>query len=289
MNLPKCILLFIFSFTFNVLAEKHDCFPDKRAFKSGFAGQELVTEAQSSDILSRLSALFSQDVAARGGRLDIQELDTDQFDAFADETPDGDFQVRLTKGVRFQENMSVDGYTLIACHEIGHHIGGFPIFTDAVMSVEGEADYFGNLKCMRRYLASLAPNELFNSPAPSLNLIARCTQKFSNATDIRVCARSLQASVDLGEVLDVMSGLKVVPGRLDTPDSSVVSETFEDHPATQCRVDIYRAGALCEVSFREAISRTDPDVGVCNAKVDPAEQRPRCFFAPPQGLILSSN
>jgi len=289
MNLPKCILAFFFCFALNVHAEKHHCFPSHRPFNSAFVGQELVTEAQSQEVIGRLSALYAQDVAALGGRLDIAELETMRFDAFANQMPNGDFQVRLTKAVRFQQEMSLDGYTLIACHEIGHHVGGVPLFTNGTMSVEGEADYFGNLKCMRRYLESLPANELFAAPAPSLDLIARCTKKFSNSTEIQVCARSLQASVDLGRVLDVMSGVAIQPGRLDTPDTSVVSVTFEDHPATQCRVDIYRAGALCQVSLREPVSRMDPNVGVCTQQIDPAQQRPRCFYSPPEGLILSSN
>lgn len=289
MNLPKCILALVFCSAFSVQAEKHHCFPSAKPFMSGFVGQELVTEDQSREVIQRLSTLYAQDVAALGGRLDIAELDTMRFDAFANQMPNGDFQVRLTKAVRFQQEMSLDGYTLIACHEIGHHVGGAPLFTNGQMSVEGEADYFGNLKCMRRYLESLPASELFAGPKPSLDLVARCAKKFSNSTEVQVCARSLQASIDLGRVLDVMSGVAIQPNRLDTPDTSVVSETFEDHPATQCRVDTYRAGALCEVSLREPISRTDPNAGVCNQRIDPAQQRPRCFYAPPENLILTSN
>lgn len=289
MNLPKCILALALSYAFTVQAEKHHCFPSRKPFMPGFVGQELVSQAQARDVMQKLSQLYSQDVAALGGRLDIAELDSMQFDAFANQMPNGEFRVRLSKAVRFQQEMSLDGYTLIACHEIGHHVGGAPLFTGGQMSIEGQADYFGNLKCMRRYLESLPPTELFSGPKPALDLVARCTRKFSNTNEIQVCARSLQASLDLGRVLDVMSGVSIQLGRLDTPDTSVVSVTFEDHPATQCRVDTYRAGALCQVNESDPVSRINPNLGVCTQVLDSSEQRPRCFYAPEEALILTAN
>src|SRR5438552_2918742 len=111
MKLPYFILLLILSFSLNVQAETHHCFPNNRAFSPGLVGTELVSETQSRDIFRQLLALYSQDVAAQGGRLDIAEIDTMEFDAFANQTIDGDFLVRMTKGVRFQQEMTVDGYT----------------------------------------------------------------------------------------------------------------------------------------------------------------------------------
>jgi hypothetical protein len=38
-----------------------------------------------------------------------------------------------------------------------------------------------------------------------------------------------------------------------TPDTSTVSTTNHRHPAAQCRLDTYTAGALCGVEFNDAI------------------------------------
>jgi hypothetical protein len=53
------------------------------------------------------------------------------------------------------------------------------------------------------------------------------------------------------------------------------------HPATQCRLDTYFEGALCEKSPMEPMSNTDFHGGSCTqdqgARIG---YRPRCWFAP---------
>jgi hypothetical protein len=50
----------------------------------------------------------------------------------------------------------------------------------------------------------------------------------------------------------------------NTPDKSKVSSTNEDHPAAQCRLDTYFAGAVCNVDWKIENSQTDANVGTCS-------------------------
>lgn len=44
---------------------------------------------------------------------------------------------------------TVAEYALVACHELGHSLGGFPYYTGENLSVEGQADRWGAMRCMK--------------------------------------------------------------------------------------------------------------------------------------------
>ena len=56
-------------------------------------------------------------------------------------------------------------------------------------------------------------------------------------------------------------------------------KTYEDHPETQCRLDTYFAGALCNKDYREDVSQTEEVKGTCHASLgDRVGVRPACWF-----------
>ena len=67
----------------------------------------------------------------------------------------------------------------------------------------------------------------------------------------------------------------------DSHDSSVVTKTYERHPAAQCRLDTYMSGDICKVSDSVDVSDRDPDVGVCRNTADEEYgARSRCWYKP---------
>ena len=141
--------------------------------------------------------------------------------------------------------MTIDGYTLVACHELGHHLGGAPLFSGQDWaSVEGEADYFATTKCVKAM--------------------------WGHASKARMDA----ASQVLANTLARLEGSK--NPKASTPDRSVVTSTFEDHPAAQCRLDTYLAGVKCNAQGE--FSMTDSRVGACDDGTVGA--RPHCWFKP---------
>ena len=102
------------------------------------------------------------------------------------------------------------------CHELGHHFGGAPMFSDSYewSSCEGQADFWlGNLECLRKYWG-------------------------------------LDYSKDQGlkDSLSYLANLARVTGEsapsLNSADLSIVIKTNCGHPSTQCRLDTIRHSIL---------------------------------------------
>ena len=56
--------------------------------------------------------------------------------------------------------------------------------------------------------------------------------------------------------------------KFDTPDPNVVSQTNHNHPAPQCRLDTYFAGSICDKSYDDVVSQTNPNQGVCTREAE---------------------
>jgi hypothetical protein len=82
----------------------------------------------------------------------------------------------------------------------------------------------------------------------------------------------------------------------DTPDTTQVDQTNDDHPAAQCRLDTYVASAVCTAPYdstviagkRDGVGANDvaaeqeSDKYFCEdaQKYGQAALRPRCWFKP---------
>ena len=74
---------------------------------------------------------------------------------------------------------------------------------------------------------------------------------------------------------------ETTPPRFTTPSKEEVSRTSHTHPATQCRLDTYFGGAICNIDENIDVSREDEAAGVCYRKAgDTTGVRPLCWFKP---------
>lgn len=178
--------------------------------------------------------------------------------------------------------MTKDAFLSVICHEIGHHLGGFPKKNSSSWSSsEGQADYFSTLKCMKLALKEDENNarvtENLNLPADVLKL---CKAQFPKADDYQICLRSAQAAEDHGRVLADLSKQDPFSVSLITPDPNRVETTNLKHPGTQCRVDTKLAGALCNVSPLMALDNDDETIGTCHFNnFHILGNRPDCWFS----------
>ena len=178
-------------------------------------------------------------------------------------------------GLARHKEVTKDSFTLVACHEVGHHLGGFPKSSWA--SNEGESDYYGTLKCLRRIwqdedsIAVVAEMKIDEAAAVA------CEKQWSNANDAAVCKRSAMAGKSLARLLSQLGGDKTMP-EFDTPDKTKTENTNDNHPAAQCRLDTYFAGSLCTVDFNQDVDEVDPTIGVCT--FGEIGGRPSCWFNP---------
>ena len=63
--------------------------------------------------------------------------------------PKGDqMRVAMFGGLARHPEVTKDGFMMVMCHELGHHLGGAPMKSWA--SNEGQSDYFAANKCFKR-------------------------------------------------------------------------------------------------------------------------------------------
>lgn len=179
--------------------------------------------------------------------------------------------------------MTEDAFTLATCHEIGHHLGGFPKRPirrggDMWASGEGQSDYWANLKCLRRVWESednVAQIQHMEVP-PSLRLA--CEQAWPQGNEAALCIRAGLAAQTVGNLFATL--LRKPLPQFDTPDPKVISKTTDAHPAPQCRLDTLFQASRCEVDHAVSVTM-DETVGVCHGRLGhTVGLRPRCWFKP---------
>lgn len=181
--------------------------------------------------------------------------------------------------------MTTDIFALIACHELGHVIGGAPatsLFKDypqVFHSIEGQADYFAASKCFKRYIKA--------HPRPRLNvdpgIWGLCAQQFQAPEDIQACARTIMTAEDLLNAVrpDDESGAKDLKFTTSLMIDSAPprNEMLIEHPEAECRLRTFAAGALCNQSASAPISFQDPKISWCEDS--PIARRPHCWYRQP--------
>lgn len=234
------------------------------------------------DAISRVSTVYEPIVKEKGGKLVMNNRwDDDTVNASAQQFG-STWQVNMYGGLARHPLVTVDGFMMVVCHELGHHIGGAPRkggWGSAWASNEGQADYWAGLKCMRRVLekedniAAVAKMEI------DAEATAKCQQIYKSESEIALCQRISMAGKSLAMLLGDLGGNSNV--KFTTPDTSKVSRTNDNHPAAQCRLDTYFQGTLCDKAISEDVDAKDPIKGTC-IKRDGYEfgTRPLCWYKP---------
>lgn len=237
-----------------------------------------LTKEQFDAVLDRLEEVYAPIVAAQGGVLEIRRL-WDDGSVNASAAREGDrWIVNMFGGMARHPAITPDGFSLVACHEMGHHLGGFPA---RGLSVEGQADYFANMKCHRRVW--LEKDNLRAGAGHGVDAFAakRCAAVFETAAARALCARSAMAGLVMAKVAQALSGQPSL-ARFDSPDPSRVAKTSPAHPAPQCRLDTHFQSALCVKPATEDFSWSDSHPGACTRDEGfTAGVRPLCWYKPP--------
>ena len=222
-------------------------------------------------VLDRVERIYAPIVASKGGQLVVDRLWEDPtVNAYASQSG-SEFHIAMFGGLARHEAITEDGFALVACHEIGHHIGGFPKSWDWATN-EGAADYFATLKCLRNVLTS--------DPEADPTARAACAGSFSDPAALKRCRGGSMAGFSVTKLFTDLG--QTPPPSFSSPDPSVVDVMDDSHPAAQCRLDTYFQGALCTKALSEELSDADPVPGACTRKQGfQSGLRPRCWYKPP--------
>ncbi len=247
-------------------------------------GINTITEEKFNAVLDRVEGIYSPIIKEMGKTLQvIRKWEDGTVNAYAQQTGNI-WKISMFGGLARHETITADGFALVACHELGHHIGGAPKksswFGTSWASNEGQSDYFGNSKCLRKYMEvddNVAMMAKVDVPAFATK---KCEANFSNAEDIAMCQRGAMAGLSLGNLFKALRNL-TTPLKFETPDTNVVSTTNHNHPAPQCRLDTYFAGAICDKDAYDDPSRTNAATGYCTRAADYTDGvRPLCWYKP---------
>lgn len=242
-----------------------------------------LTEAQFNKVIDSVEHLYSPIVSEQGGKLVVVRLWTDAtVNAYAQRSGNN-WKVTMFGGLARHQTITEDGMALVVCHELGHHLGGAPkkmdLWSSPWASNEGQADYFATLKCLRRVFLNDDNISLIKKMDVPKALSESCGKTWSSEEDRALCIRGAMAGDSVARLFAALRNNS--PAQFDTPDTHAVSVTDDNHPATQCRLDTYFQGAICDVSMNENVSDDSEVTGTCHgANGHSVGLRPRCWFKP---------
>lgn len=194
--------------------------------------------------------------------------------------------IKIMGGMARHPDMTKDGLIFVACHELGHYLGGAPkgfrgrSKRRSWSSAEGQADYYAATKCLPQIFSNMKENEkvLKRASKEDLEKASRnCGKK-----DL-VCKRIALAGFSATKVFHSVKDYEEFPD-LSKRDSNVVYSVKYGHPSPQCRLDTVLRGANCDADPSVLFDPIDPEVGACHRHMNKAKSkksaRPLCWYLP---------
>ena len=246
-----------------------------------------IQESQFNTVLDVVQDIYGPEIAARGKELVINRLWTDATVNASAQQSGNRYIINMYGGLARHTAITMDGFALVACHELGHHLGGAPKKSGRWASSEGQSDYYANFKCLKK-IFSEASSFAFTRTAGGDELAEKnCEQTYSTQEDRVVCVRGAMAGKSVANLFKVLSNATVEPS-FDTPDPKVVPQTnFDNYPPTQCRMDTYLHGSLCAQPVGSVLSETDAVPGTCTRSNGfSIGFRPLCWYKPGAAELL---
>lgn len=243
--------------------------------QDGLRAATNVSEEQFNQIIDKAEAFYKPLIKAdHGGSFTVNRRWTDSTVNASATQFLGGWQVNMYGGLARRPEVTPDGFALVLCHEIGHHLGGYP-FSSSWAANEGAADYFATLSCARElWRNETKENAAAAKTVEELPKVA-CDQVWEQESDRLLCYRNMNASKSLATLLATLGGTKA---SFDTPDKAVVKTTYNAHPEGQCRLDTYAAGALCKLDFdRDVIPGKDLGSKRNSQDAEQASSRSTCL------------
>lgn len=243
-----------------------------------------ITEEQFNASIDKVETIYAPIVASMGAKLNIiRKWEDGTVNAYAQQAGK-EWKVSMFGGLARHETITEDGMSLVVCHEIGHHIGGAPkkasAWSNPWASNEGQADYWATLKCLRKAWLNDNNEEIVSKMEVPAALSAACGKQNVWNSEVALCIRGGMAGHSVARLFNALAkDPKAV--QFDTPDAKVVIKTNDNHPASQCRLDTYFQGALCERSYNEDVDQKSEVTGTCHGTTGQSiGLRPTCWFKP---------
>ena len=257
-------------------------------FKAG----QTMTEETFNRIINGVGSIYAPIIEALGAKLVIEsDWEDATVNAFASRES-GKYKVNMFGGLARHPATTEDGLALVVCHEIGHHVGGFPkksvLWGSMWASNEGQSDYFATTKCLRKYFeATKNSAQVLSRMAVPAPVQEKCFASWGQSKDHAICVRIALAGQSMGNLFAALRRSTTNPD-FATPITAAVSATNDNHPDPQCRLDTYFQGGLCTVSHTVNLNDKDERIGACT-DYSKLGARSKCWFKPSVAGFQNNN
>lgn len=240
----------------------------------GAAEDAGISEKDFHRISTEVADLYRPAIEAQGKKLIMSATwESSTVNAYAQREGD-EWKIIMLGGLARHKAVTADGFALIVCHEMGHHLGGFPRYDGIDIgwaSNEGQSDYFAVMKCLRR----LWRNADNDAAIRNLEIPPRLRDECRGDA---LCLRTGLAGLSAASLFADLAWFTKRP-RFETPDEKLVERTYGAHPKAQCRLDTFFQSTLCDVPESEDL-RSETE-GACHETLGHTQgMRPRCWFKP---------
>ncbi len=236
-----------------------------------------LSEAEFHALIDRVVAEWQPMAASHGATLVADRRWSSKTINAVAERKGREWQLILHGEYARQPDTTADTYTLLLCHELGHHFAGYVFKWDLWVASEGQADYFAAHACARRlWEKEKTVNAGFRAKVPAAAR-SKCDAVWKDAGARDLCYRVAVAALGHAGQMARIKGEAKAPS-FDTPDPRRVSESKWEHRNAQCRLDTFLAGALCTREFDVwKIPSADHPAGVQTAQAERDAQPYTCF------------
>lgn len=241
-----------------------------------------MTQAEFNSIIDQVEKIYDPLIYRQGGNLQINRLWANNDINATSAQNRGQRIINLYGGLARHPLITADAFALVVCHEVGHHLAGFPQMSSWA-ATEGNADYFANQSCVKKLWSQAQLSER-NLPAEENDLPQRFCESAYGSDDpshLPFCQRQLAAAYSLASLLALLDKQTI---QWDTPDLTRVPVTILQYPSPQCRLDTLTAASLCRRAFSDKIipgNEKEMAAASCHGvNGDTIGLRPACWFSP---------
>jgi len=214
------------------------------------SGNLAVDEELFNTLIDEVANVYEPIIRDHGGNLFINRLWTDPtVNASAVQFDDGSWIVNMFGGLARRQEVTADGFVLVLCHEIGHHLAGYPFVVDWAAN-EGSSDYYSVLGCARHLWQNKAATLGLNAIEVPVRLRELCDAIWTYPNERKLCYRTMLAGKSTASLLAALQRKTVDFSR---QDNNIVETTNNDHPNAQCRLDTFMAASLCMFEWDHTI------------------------------------
>jgi len=203
-------------------------------------------------IIDHVVGTFSPMVRLHGGELQsYPNWDSPTVNALADRMGNR-WILYFYGGLARRKEITPDAFSLTVCHELGHHLGGYPFKSTLPgrppywAASEGEADYFATHTCLSTIWEHDVQANAVHRYTVDFTAKTYCDRAYSYQVQRDLCYRIADAGEDLASLMNQLNNIRRPVQYGDVRNDVQVPETDLVHPLPQCRLETFLNGAICK-------------------------------------------